>query len=289
MEYSPPAFERDLQKLIERNMEVALGITFLKSEHFTGKEHKGRIDSLGIDENYCPVIIEYKRSRDQSILAQGLFYLRWLSDHKADFKLLVTEKFGREYASKIEWTAPRVLCIANDFSRYDKVAVEEINRNIELIRYKKYKDILLLEHNLLSEHVGVDNQVSKQFPENKARTQTKTYKEVFNQMDKRLQDLHLITTDFIKNLGDDVQEKELKYYVAFKRIRNFSSLEIRHKVECLVFYLSLNPDKVDLSNNLIRDVRNVGHCGTGDLEVKISSVDDFEQTKYLFIRSYEQS
>lgn len=126
-------FERSLQKLIEDNMESVFGIKFLKSEHATGKEHGGRIDSLGIDENYCPVIIEYKRSLNENVINQGLFYLDWLMDHKAEFELLAIKTLGKEYADKIEWSIPRLLCIAGDFTKYDEHAVKQINRNIELI------------------------------------------------------------------------------------------------------------------------------------------------------------
>ena len=34
------AFERELQKLIEDNMETVLGIKFLQSEYTTSKEHR---------------------------------------------------------------------------------------------------------------------------------------------------------------------------------------------------------------------------------------------------------
>ncbi|MDQ0933348.1 hypothetical protein [Streptomyces turgidiscabies] len=53
------ALERQLQTLIERNMEAMLGIRFLASEHGTGSRHRGRIDSLGLDENGNPVIVEF--------------------------------------------------------------------------------------------------------------------------------------------------------------------------------------------------------------------------------------
>ena len=53
--------EKSLQTLIENNLEAFLGVRFLASEYTTGKTHGGRIDTLGIDENGCPVIIEYKR------------------------------------------------------------------------------------------------------------------------------------------------------------------------------------------------------------------------------------
>lgn len=80
--------EKELQSLIESRMEIFLGVRFLDSEYSTGKTHRGRIDSLGLDENNCPVIIEYKRHSNENVINQGLFYLDWLLDHKAEFKWL---------------------------------------------------------------------------------------------------------------------------------------------------------------------------------------------------------
>ena len=44
-----------------------LGVTFLATEYSTGQKTTGRIDTLGIDENNCPVIIEYKRETNQNV------------------------------------------------------------------------------------------------------------------------------------------------------------------------------------------------------------------------------
>jgi len=83
--------EKPLQTLIEANLQPLLNIRFIASEHSTGKTHGGRIDSLGLDENHCPVVLEYKRSVGENVINQGLFYLDWLMDHKAEFKLLVPD------------------------------------------------------------------------------------------------------------------------------------------------------------------------------------------------------
>jgi predicted transport protein len=56
--------EKPLQTLIEANLQPLLSIRFIASEHTTGKTHGGRVDSLGLDENHCPVILEYKRSEE---------------------------------------------------------------------------------------------------------------------------------------------------------------------------------------------------------------------------------
>lgn len=67
-------YEKDFQRLFEDNLEELLNITFLASEYSTS--FGGRIDTLGIDKNGSPVIIEYKKSQNENIINQGLSYLR---------------------------------------------------------------------------------------------------------------------------------------------------------------------------------------------------------------------
>ena len=62
------SLEKSLQQLLERHLETFLGIRFLASEYSTGKKHARRIDTLGIDENNSPVIIEYKRSLNEIVI-----------------------------------------------------------------------------------------------------------------------------------------------------------------------------------------------------------------------------
>lgn len=51
------AKERNIQRLIEENCETLLSVRFLKTEHaFKADDgHNARIDTLGLDENNCPV------------------------------------------------------------------------------------------------------------------------------------------------------------------------------------------------------------------------------------------
>ena len=138
------AVEKSLQNLIESHLEDFLGIRFLGSEYATGKAHGGRIDTLGIDEDGGPVIIEYKRHMSQNVINQGLFYLDWLLDHKGEFTLVVMKRFGAQAAEPIDWTIPRLVCIAGDFTKYDEYAIKQMDRNIDLVRYRRYGDRLLL-------------------------------------------------------------------------------------------------------------------------------------------------
>lgn len=273
------AVEKSLQSLIERNMVSMLGIRLLKTEHSTGPKHRGRIDTLGIDENNTPVIVEYKRATDQNVINQGLFYMDWLLDHRAEFEMLVRKKLGGDTADAVDWSAPRLLCIAGGYTRYDEHAVEQMNRNIELIRYRRFGDGLLM--------LEMVNAISVVNPDPDGANY-KTISEVLATLDGPLQDLYQAVRDHILALGD-VQEKRLKYYVAFKSMRNIACVEVRPSKSVVIAYLKVDPDKVDLLPGFTRDVRKVGHYGTGDLEVTISTPEDLERAKPLLQESYEAS
>ncbi|MDP1836938.1 MAG: DUF5655 domain-containing protein [Reyranella sp.] len=282
--------EKPLQRLIEKNLEPLLSVRFLATEYSTGKTHAGRIDTLGIDENHCPVILEYKRSSGENVINQGLFYLDWLMDHRAEFKLLVLDAFGKAAADEIDWAAPRLICIAADFTKYDAHAVQQINRGIELFRYRQFgPELLLLE---------LTNAVSPKTPPAitavtaKGAKAAKASKDVgdqtvmdwFAEYPLATRDLFDSLESFITSLGDDVQRKDLKLYVAFKRIKNFAS--VVPQKDRLLLMLHLNPDKHRLTAGFTRDVRKIGHWGTGDLEVSLKSLGDLEKAKTLIQQAY---
>jgi predicted transport protein len=283
------ALERSLQKLMEENLEALLGVRFLASEYATGKRHAGRIDTLGIDENGCPVIIEYKRSINENVINQGLFYLDWLLDHKSEFWKLVWDALGQKVADGIEWSAPRLLCIAGDFTRYDEHAVAQINRNIELLRYRQFEEgLLLLE--LVNATTASESSASSTTSAGSGSSSTsRTVSEILSGLSGDLKDLYDLLHDHLKAMGDDVQVKTLKYYVAFKRLKNFACVEVHTGKGCLTCYVKVDPDSVELEEGFSRDVRTIGHFGTGELELILRNRDDFERALPYFRKSYEAS
>ena len=54
-------------------------------------------------------------------------------------------------------------------------------------------------------------------------------------------------------------------------------------------FLKLSPDSVSLEKDFTRDMRGVGHYGTGDLEVIIKNAEDFDKAKPLIQRVYNES
>ncbi len=285
--------EKQLQTLVERHLEVFLHVRFVASEYSTGKTYAGRIDTLGLDENYCPTIIEYKRNSNANVINQGLFYLAWLMDHKAEFQLLVLKKFGQETADKIDWSAPRLLCLAEDFTRYDKFAVEQNNRNIGLIRYVCFgSDLLLLDLVNVATARPDDEIPTRDDKGNDGGTSPKPYATQQDYLDKaspQLKELYEAVKDYLLDLGDDVQENILKWYIAFKRLKNIVTFEVKTQSNSLLMWLPLDPDSVKLEDGFSRDMRGVGHHGTGDLELTIRNIDDLEKAKPLIQRSFDES
>jgi predicted transport protein len=278
------ALERQLQTSIERNLEALLGIRFLASEYSTGPVHGGRIDTLGLDENDSPVIIEYKRSKSENVINQGLYYLDWLMDHRAEFEMMAMKQYGTDIAS-INWTGPRLVCIAQDFTLYDEHAVKQINRNIELVRYRRYGDEFLL-FELVNATTATETPVSEK---GASATTVKTVDDNLEAAPQELKDLYEDLRARLGALGDDVQEKHLKHYIAFKRLRNFVCVEIQPTAKRLLVFVKVNPDSVELEPGFTRDVRQIGHFGTGDLEISIKSQADLERAMPLLERSYEAS
>lgn len=281
------AIEKTLQSLMERNLEPMLGIRFIASEHSTGKAHSGRIDTLGLDENGSPVILEYKRSSNENVINQGLFYLDWLLDHRAEFTLLAMKALRTDVEEKIDWSAPRLVCIAGDFTRYDEHAVSQIGRNIELYRYRWYDDgFIALE--LVNSKAGM---VEAGPPAGglKAKPTYKTVSDYLAQSGPELRSLYESLDAFVLGLGDDVSMKTTRYYLAYRRIKNFACVEVHAQAGELLVFLKVNPDEVDLEEGFARDVREIGHFGTGDLELRIDSLEDLERAKPLIEKSYDAS
>lgn len=281
------AVERSLQTLLENHLEAFLGVRLVKSEYATGKTHGGRIDTLGIDENDSPVIIEYKRSLNENVINQGLYYLDWLLDHKGEFTLLVQKQVDPKLTEDdIDWNGARLLCIAGEFTKFDEHAVKQIDRNIELIRYRSYgKELLLLE--LVNASTGNADQTLPSPRSGRSNENTVTDK--LAKANTEIKDRFESLKAFAMALGDDVQAKTLKHYIAFKRIKNFAAVEIHPQDKTIIVFVKADFDHVRLEEGFTRDVRKIGHFGTGDLEITIRSDDDLERAKPLIVKSYEDN
>ena len=285
--------EKDLQNLVEQNLETFFNCRCIASEFSTGNLHSGRIDTLGISEDNNPVIIEYKKVASSELINQSLYYLHWITDHKGDFQVAVNKSLKENI--EIDWSEIRVICIAPEFKKYDLHAVQMMGSNIELWQYKIFENGILSIDEVFRKS-GTQNQIQadtngknpimveagkKAFQTRK--TATYSIVEHLRKVNKDLVDLFNEMREYIVNLDSSIEETPKKYYIAYKTTQNFVCIEAQKKK--LILFLKLNPDDIEKLPKQARDVRNIGHFATGDLELTIKNINDFEETKYLINKS----
>lgn len=287
------AKERELQKLFERNLESLFGVRFIASEITTGDRQRGRIDTLGLDQDNFPTIIEYKRFNKENIINQGLFYLDWLVDHKGDFALAAQAALGVSVV--IDWSSPRLILVAESFSEYDKFAVNRIGANVELWTFRRYGDELLyLDPIFVASPQAVRSASTRTKPavpetdsEEEPPAPVYTLEHHTARKPAEVLDMFEQLREAIFSLAPDgeISEKTNKMYIGYKHGKNFCEAYL----QTTGVKLWLDIPQADLRDpyRLTRDVSNVGHHATGQTEVKLSSLEDFENVMALIEQSFQ--
>jgi predicted transport protein len=288
--------EKKLQALFEKNLETILNIHFLAHEYVTS--HGGRIDTLGIDNDGSPVIIEYKKNQNDNVINQGLSYLRWLLDHKADFQILAQSKQPNR---KIDWDSPRVICIAESFSKFDLDTIAILPIKIELFKYRLYDmDILYLEPETIQKISIATSRIyqvaskSKQYKLHQQSSQEVVLQKAYTLeahtegKPEKYKELFYKIREYVLSLDEEIKEEPKKYYIAYKLATNIVDIEICHsyvKVSLNLKSGQLN-DPLKLAKDLTQPVR-VSHWGNGDYEVKMIDDTSLEEVFKLIRQSYE--
>ncbi|MGW6209558.1 DUF5655 domain-containing protein [Streptomyces sp. NPDC055089] len=289
---STVALEVELQRRVEAGLEQMLGIRFVASEYATGPWHRGRIDTLGLDENGSPVVIEFKKGSDSGVLSQAVSYLSWLESARHEFEALVRRVLGVGVAESIDWRRPRMVCIAAGFSHHDRVAVQRLPERVDLVRYRIFEGGLL---GLLLVDASPGFPIAASSRRNREReTAVGTASAApvaplpagSGLVPECLRDLYGEVDDALTAWGE-VEVAPLRHYIAYRRLVNVASVIFRPKYEAILLYLRLDPGSVVLEEGFTRDMRGVGHLGTGDLEVRLVSAAGLEKAAPLIRRAFE--
>eukprot|EP01037_Dinobryon_pediforme_P005810 gene5810-5873_t len=293
--------ESSVQHIFEHNLDQLLGVRFIASNHSIEPGGEACIDTLALDSEGRPVIIAYARGADDSVVNRGLYALDWLTAHRADVQWLVQQRLGGEYR-QVNWLAPRLICLAADFSRYDTHAANQIQRNIELLRFRRFEGDFIMVELIHTQNILRTARTILELPGagnagwNAAPPQSATDGEDVYTINRKIaacpDDLRALfeaTSRFLRGLGEDVTLRELKYYHAYRRVQNFACVDLYPAKAKLKALVRVNPDEIELQSGFTRDVRRVTHFGTGDLEITLRSQADLERAAPLFLRSYDDT
>ncbi len=280
--------EKEIQEATEKNLTQVFGLQFIKSE-FT--LNGLRIDTLAFDaESNSFVIIEYKRDKNFSVIDQGYAYLSLMLNNKADFILEYNENTGQNLRrDNVDWSQPRVLFISPYFSKYQQQAINFKDLPIELWEITKYQNNLVQYSQLKSPETSESiNKISQSSETIRAVTkEVKMYTEEdhLQNATEEIAELYQRLKNQILNLGNKIEIKPKKQYLAFKASSNVVDVHIqRNKIK---LWLNLRKGNLQDPYKLARDVSQTGHWGNGDYEVVISSPEQIINVISLVSQSYK--
>lgn len=286
--------EKSLQDLIEKNLQPVFNCRFVASEFPTGPMHAGRIDTLALSEDDNPVIIEYKKAESSELINQGLYYLAWMHDHRGDFEVAARKALGD--AVVIDWSNIRVICIAPGYKKFDLYAVQVMGAGIELWTYRMFENkTLFLEEIVQKAFVSPTDQAPAVKPSGipqpgngtmVVQPTKHTFERHITSKPEAMRRIALAIQEFVTGLDSAMREVPRQDYIAYKIAQNIMCMEV-HKAK-VYLYLKLDPKAIGVLPAFARDVTEIGHFGTGDLELTLSSFDDVEKAKPFIVQAYER-
>jgi len=239
--------EADLRDFFAENLNEILGVRFLAKEYQTTD---GFIDTLGLDENNSPAIIEYKWKENDEVFLQGLSYFGWLKKSRKEFELLVKNKLGSN--TEVNWDQPRVILIAQGFSRRIKEAVETVT-NVELKTYALYEGNIL---HIENDYSPIPEKNSKKRPGVKHEDKT-TYDLNYHlniaspEMQKRMNELR----DKILQLPSVDERVDQKTGITYRTTKSFTRLQFK---KTWIQVLLRDPKYKEDAKGLVKDIASFG-------------------------------
>jgi len=287
---NPFKLEKEIQTLIEKNLDVLFNLQFVKSE-FSIKNF--RIDTLGFNlETKSFVVIEYKKERNFSVIDQGYTYMSLMLNNKSDFILEYNESCDSSLKREdIDWSQSRVIFVSPKYTEYQKLSVNFKDVPFELWEVKRYENNMLgmVQHkndsdesiNIISDNpegvvAKVSNEV-KVYTEELLLTASKT-------RPKWVIELYYNLKERIMNLGE-VEIKATFQYLSFRRNGPFVDIVIYNKA--LYTIINMKEGSLNDPNNMCTMFNGKGHWGNGDYFINIDQETDLDYVMFLINQSYQ--
>lgn len=82
--------------------------------------------------------------------------------------------------------------------------------------------------------------------------------------------------ELILGIDSSIEENPRKMYVGYRTTQNIVCMEVQNQK--ILLFLKLDPKQNAGPPGLSRDVSQIGHYGTGDVEITIKTAEDVDQT-----------
>lgn len=266
--------EKELQTLCENNLQEIINLDFVETEFYVSDF---RLDTVAFDrEANSFVIIEYKNTKNNSVIDQGYTYLSTMFNHKADFVLKYNIKFKtNKDISDFDWSQARVIFISPNFTKYQINSINFKDLPIELWKIKQYQNHTFLFEQIVS--ANSNESVKNIAPvlefdiKQEVSKETKTYseEELLDNISDFIVDMYNELKDYILSLDDNISIKPTKLYIGFNRGRK-SIISIKLQKKSIVLWINAEPSQINDTQGIIKDVSNIGHHGNGNCQINIT-------------------
>ncbi len=285
----PFKLEREIQSVVENSLDAIFGFRLIKSE-FMIKNY--RIDTLAFDEESKSfVIFEFKRDRNYSVVDQGVSYLNLMLEYKADFIVEFNESQKQNLRrNDVDWTQSKVIFVAPAFTDFQIQSSNFKDLPIELWECKRFENnIVVINPIKKSSSAPSISQVQSNTNSkiSKVTKEVKVYTEE-NHLEGKCDEVQELYESFktaILNLSPNIEVSATKLYIAFKKGKNITDIQLQKKGFKL--WINLSKGELDDPKNLASDVSGVGHWGNGDYELKVSDTTHLEYIMSLIKQAIE--
>ena len=269
------SFDVNLEQIIEDNSKSFFGVTFVANNYVIGS---AKIPTVGLDENRCPVVFVYAKDEKMNFLSKGLFYVEQILNNKEKFTSSVSVKLGKKASEVIDWSCPRIICIATGFNKYDRTAVTQLSRNVSLIQYNQYgDDIVMFE--LIESNAGQPSEEGVKY--------RNSFITSYKKSNADIREIFDMLCEYVEYFGEGVTVSQLRNYVAFKKIKNFGAA--RAEGDKIILNLNLEPAKYVGRDPKIKDVTFAAKLGTGLVQFTVENAEDYEVAKKLLLDAYNRN
>lgn len=268
-----------------------------------------RLDILAVDKKGKLVVIELKRDvADTFVDLQAIHYAAYCSTHTLDDMVEImadhhgktedeAEALIRDFIDDEEFidfdNQPRIILVSNKFKEETLAAVlwlRDFEVDITCVKLEAYE---LEEKIVVTPSVIVPLPEAKSFMvhrEKKNRiisSESKNSEEYhLNKASDQIKELYAEMKEKILDLGDKIEVKPKKWYIAFVSNSNFLYVEIFKKQ--IKFTLNLKIGELDDAKNVAKDVSTIGHRGNGDYMITVANGEDLEYVMTLIQQAYQK-
>ena len=276
--------EKNIQELIESSLQEIFGFSLIKSELTIGEF---RLDSLAYNrDSNSFVILEYKNTRNESIVDQGYSYLNRAIERKAEL-VLAYQKATKETKTTedFDWSETRIIFISTHLNNYQKSAINQ-SMPIDLYEISMFEGgiILLNEIKPKNEYGNKEKEIiTKRIPQ----INVYTLDDILQDVNEDLIDLYKDIRDYAISLDSAIIEKPNKAYIAFKinQKKNFFSISFsKNQIEIV---LNIRKTQMENTYGLAEDISHKGYS-VAHWALKVNPSTDFDQIEFYIKQAYKK-